>query len=257
MRFATSSIPSFRSSRRRWPACRAARSRSRCRNAGGLGSLPCAMLGPDAMRDELRRSARRRAGRSTSISSATRRRAPDADARSGLASGARSAITASSASTPTRSPPGPGARAVQRRGGRRARGIPARRRQLSFRPAVAGAAGARARAGARRSSSSATTVEEARWLEAHGVDAIIAQGLEAGGHRGMFLSDDLTTQVGTFALLPQVVEAVKRAGDRRGRHRRREGRRGRDGARRRRRAGRHGLSAVPRGDDQRRAPRRA
>ena len=57
--------------------------------------------------------------------------------------------------------------------------------------------------------SSATTVEEALWLEAHGVDAIIAQGLEAGGHRGMFLSDDLTTQVGTFALLPQIVRAVK------------------------------------------------
>jgi len=57
--------------------------------------------------------------------------------------------------------------------------------------------------------SSATTVEEARWLEAHGVDAIIAQGLEAGGHRGMFLSEDLTTQVGTFALLPQIVRTVK------------------------------------------------
>ena len=57
--------------------------------------------------------------------------------------------------------------------------------------------------------SSATTVDEARWLEANGVDAIIAQGLEAGGHRGMFLSRDLTTQVGTFALLPQVVRAVR------------------------------------------------
>ena len=57
--------------------------------------------------------------------------------------------------------------------------------------------------------SSATTVDEARWLEAHGVDAVIAQGLEAGGHRGMFLTDDLTTQVGTFSLLPQVVGTVK------------------------------------------------
>jgi len=56
---------------------------------------------------------------------------------------------------------------------------------------------------------SATTVDEALWLQAHGVDAIIAQGLEAGGHRGTFLSDDLTTQVGTFALLPQIVRAVK------------------------------------------------
>ena len=56
---------------------------------------------------------------------------------------------------------------------------------------------------------SATTVEEARFLEANGCDAIIVQGLEAGGHRGMFLSTDLATQVGLFALLPQVVDAVQ------------------------------------------------
>lgn len=56
--------------------------------------------------------------------------------------------------------------------------------------------------------SSATTVAEARWLAARGVDAVIAQGLEAGGHRGMFLTEDLTTQLGTLALLPQVVRAV-------------------------------------------------
>jgi nitronate monooxygenase len=57
--------------------------------------------------------------------------------------------------------------------------------------------------------SSATTVTEARWLEARGVDVIIAQGFEAGGHRGMFLSDDLAAQVGIFALVPQIVDAVK------------------------------------------------
>ncbi len=65
--------------------------------------------------------------------------------------------------------------------------------------------------------SSATTVEEARWLEAHGVDAVIAQGLEAGGHRGHFLdigpdtdpASALARQMGTFALLPQVVAAVR------------------------------------------------
>lgn len=56
--------------------------------------------------------------------------------------------------------------------------------------------------------SSATTVEEARWLEAHGCDAIIAQGYEAGGHRGMFLTTDTATQVGTMALVPQIVDAV-------------------------------------------------
>ena len=57
---------------------------------------------------------------------------------------------------------------------------------------------------------SATTIEEALFLEAAGVDAIIAQGLEAGGHRGHFLSDELSRQMGTFALLPQIVKAVKR-----------------------------------------------
>jgi len=57
--------------------------------------------------------------------------------------------------------------------------------------------------------SSATTVLEAQWLQMHGADAVIAQGLEAGGHRGMFLSDDLDNQSGTFALLPQVVQAVQ------------------------------------------------
>jgi nitronate monooxygenase len=57
--------------------------------------------------------------------------------------------------------------------------------------------------------SSATTVAEARWLEQRGVDAVIAQGYEAGGHRGIFLTDDIATQAGTFALIPQIVDAVR------------------------------------------------
>lgn len=57
--------------------------------------------------------------------------------------------------------------------------------------------------------SSATTIAEAKWLEAHGADVIIAQGLEAGGHRGMFLSRDVTLQMGTFSLLPNILKAVK------------------------------------------------
>ena len=57
--------------------------------------------------------------------------------------------------------------------------------------------------------SSATTVAEAVWLEQHGVDAVIAQGFEAGGHRGMFLTDNIAAQVGTFALVPQIVDNVK------------------------------------------------
>ncbi len=56
--------------------------------------------------------------------------------------------------------------------------------------------------------SSATTVAEARWLAARGCDAVIAQGCEAGGHRGMFLTDAVASQPGTVALVPQVVDAV-------------------------------------------------
>jgi nitronate monooxygenase len=56
---------------------------------------------------------------------------------------------------------------------------------------------------------SATTVAEARWLELQGCDAIIAQGFEGGGHRGMFLTENVYTQVGTMSLVPQMVDAVK------------------------------------------------
>lgn len=61
--------------------------------------------------------------------------------------------------------------------------------------------------------SSATTSEEASWLEDHGADAIIAQGADAGGHRGTFLAADpvaaLPSQIGTMSLVPQVVDAVR------------------------------------------------
>jgi nitronate monooxygenase len=57
--------------------------------------------------------------------------------------------------------------------------------------------------------SSATTAAEARYLEQRGVDAIIAQGNEAGGHRGMFLTSDVASQAGTFSLVPQIVDAVR------------------------------------------------
>lgn len=68
---------------------------------------------------------------------------------------------------------------------------------------------ARLRATGARILSSATTVEEACWLEAHGCDAVIAQGAEAGGHRGMFLATAVESQVGTFTLVPQVADAVR------------------------------------------------
>jgi nitronate monooxygenase len=67
----------------------------------------------------------------------------------------------------------------------------------------------RVRKGGAKILSSATTIDEAKWLEERGADAIIAQGVEAGGHRGMFLTDDITTQIGTFALVPQIVDAVR------------------------------------------------
>jgi nitronate monooxygenase len=71
---------------------------------------------------------------------------------------------------------------------------------------------ARIKAAGCRVMASATTVAEARWLEARGVDVVIAQGYEAGGHRGMFLASDLdaalATQSGAMALVPQIVDAV-------------------------------------------------
>lgn len=67
----------------------------------------------------------------------------------------------------------------------------------------------RARASGARIVSSATTTSEARWLEDNGCDAIIAQGAEAGGHRAMFLARHADGQPTLFALLPQVVDAVR------------------------------------------------
>ena len=116
---------------------------------------------------------------------------------------------------------------------------------------------ARVRAWGAKVLSSATTVEEARWLEARGVDAIIAQGIEAGGHRGMFLSEDLGTQVGTLALVPQVVDAVKVPVIAAGGIADATGRARRDGPGGGRRPGRDRLPALPRGDDERRPSGRA
>ena len=67
---------------------------------------------------------------------------------------------------------------------------------------------ARVKAAGAKVLSSATTVAEARWLAQRGCDAIIAMGFEAGGHRGSFLTQDMSAQPGTFALVPQVVDAV-------------------------------------------------
>jgi len=176
-------------------------------NAGGLGSLPCAMLSVDAMHNEL-----------TTIKAQTDKpfnvnffcHAPPAP------KAEREAAWRASLS-PYYKKFGIDAAAIPTGPGRAPFSAEAADVLSNFKPAVVsfhfGLPSAellgRVKAWGSKILSSATTVEEARWLEAHGVDAIIAQGLEAGGHRGMFLSEDLTTQVGTFALLPQIVRAVK------------------------------------------------
>ena len=175
-------------------------------NAGGLGSLPCAMLAPEAQRAELEK-----------IHAQTTRpynvnffchRPPEPDA-------AREA-TWRAALAPYYLEYGIDAATIPAGPGRRPFDAAAAELLAEFKPPVVSfhfglpdeTLLARVRGWGARILSSATTVDEARWLEARGVDVIIAQGLEAGGHRGIFLSEDLSTQVGTFALLPQIVRAV-------------------------------------------------
>lgn len=176
-------------------------------NAGGLGSLPCAMLSVDAMRAEL-----------AVIRAATRKPfnvnffchtppTPNTD-RQAAWRAALAPYYKEYGIDPETAPGGP-VRAPFT--------AEAARVLADFRPAVIsfqfGLPETRlldmAKGVGAKILSAATTVEEARWLEVHGVDAVIAQGLEAGGHRGNFLTGDMATQLGTFALVPQVVRAVK------------------------------------------------
>lgn len=176
-------------------------------NAGGLGSLPCAMLTPETLRSELQ-----------ALTAQTTRPwnlnffchtppVPDA-AREARWRAALAPFHAEFGIDPASIPEG---------GGRAPFSEAIADLIAPFRPPVvsfhfglpSAALIARVKGWGAKVLSSATTVEEARWLEAHGADAVIAQGLEAGGHRGLFLGDDLSTQIGTFALLPQIVQAVK------------------------------------------------
>jgi nitronate monooxygenase len=174
--------------------------------AGGLGSLPCALLGPDAMRRELA-AIRDRTSRPFNVNFFCHE-APTPDV-------AREAAWRASLARYYREF-GIDAAALPQGPGRRPFDAEAADVLEEFRPAVvsfhfglpSAELLARVRAWGAKVLSSATTVEEALWLEARGVDAVIAQGLEAGGHRGMFLSEDLTTQVGTLAMVRQVVRAV-------------------------------------------------
>jgi nitronate monooxygenase len=176
-------------------------------NAGGLGSLPCAMLSPDLMQSEL-----------TAIRAGTRKPfnvnffchgepAPD-PRREAAWRAALLPYYRELGVDPNEIPSGPA---------RASFNSEAAEVLAPFNPAVvsfhfglpSAELLARVKGWGSTILSSATTVAEARRLEERGVDAIIAQGIEAGGHRGMFLSNDLTTQVGMLALVRQIVQAVR------------------------------------------------
>lgn len=176
-------------------------------NAGGLGSLPCAMLGAEALRAELA-SIRAQTAKPFNVNFFCHH-TPVADpARETAWRQSLAPYYAEFGIDPSTIPAGPGRLPFD-----------AATADLlaAFKPPVVSfhfglpsdALLARVRSWGGKVISSATTVDEARWLEAHGADVIVAQGLEAGGHRGMFLTDELSTQVGTFALLPQIVHAVR------------------------------------------------
>jgi nitronate monooxygenase len=176
-------------------------------NAGGLGSQPCAMLGPDQIRKELQ-----------AITAATSQpynvnffvhKEPTPDpAREDAWLRLLAPYFAEYGIDPATIQAGPQ---------RLPFGDEVADVLEEFKPAVVSfhfglpsdASVRRVKSWGSKVMSSATTLDEARYLEAHGVDAIIAQGYEAGGHRGMFLTEDLNTQVGTFALVPQIVRVVK------------------------------------------------
>ncbi len=176
-------------------------------NAGGLGSLPAAALSPDALRKELA-TIRAQTDKPFNVNFFCHT-PPTPDAKREAAWHARLA--------PYYKELGVEAGTSGAGGGRAPFGPEAADVLDEFRPAVVSfhfglpspELLARVKGWGTKVLSSATTVAEAHWLEERGVDAIIAQGLEAGGHRGMFLSDDVTTQVGTLALVPQIIAAVK------------------------------------------------
>ena len=173
--------------------------------AGGLGSLPCAMLAPDALRAELEKL--RASGRPYNVNFFCHQPpAPDA-ARDAAWRAALKPYYDELGLDMATIPSGPG---------RLPFSAEAADLLEEFKPAVvsfhfglpAPELLARVKAWGAFVLSSATTVRESLWFQEHGADAVIAQGLEAGGHRGHFLSMDLSEQMGTFALLPQIMNAV-------------------------------------------------
>ncbi|MEJ7137520.1 NAD(P)H-dependent flavin oxidoreductase [Amphibiibacter pelophylacis] len=178
-----------------------------CR-AGGLGSLPAAALSPQALQAELEVMARDSGGLAWNLNFfAHTPPVPDA----GREAAWRQVLAryyAQHGIDPDRVPAGAGRSPFDEALADLAE--PFRPPVVSFHFGLPSKALlARVRGWGAKVLSSATTVDEALWLQDHGADAIIAQGLEAGGHRGHFLSHDVSAQMGTFALLPQVVRAVK------------------------------------------------
>ena len=176
-------------------------------NAGGLGSLPCAMLGADAMHEELT-TIRAQTTRPYNVNFFCHTPPVPDDAREAAWRAALAPYyaelgidAASIATAPARQP------------------FSAETANLltEFTPPVvsfhfglpSADLLARVKAWGAKVLSSATTVEEGLWLQSHGVDAVIAQGCEAGGHRAMFLSNDITTQVGTLSLVAQLVKMLR------------------------------------------------
>ena len=175
-------------------------------NAGGLGSLPCAMLSPDALRAELQ-ALRTGTDRPFNVNFFCHVPPPPDAAREAAWREALAPYFAEHGIDPATLAAGAGrapfsdaiADLVE----------PFAPPVVSFHFGLpAPALLQRVKRWGAVVMSSATTVAEARWLQDHGADVIIAQGLEAGGHRGHFLDADLSLQAGTFALLPQVVAAV-------------------------------------------------
>jgi nitronate monooxygenase len=177
-------------------------------NAGGLGSLPCAMLSPAEMRAELS-TIQLRTDRPVNVNFFCHTPAPFDAAREAAWRELLKPYYEEYGVAPVGANPANPGRAPFTED---AAGV-----LEEFRPAVvsfhfglpAPALMSRVKATGAVVLASATTLDEALWLQQRGVDAIIAQGFEAGGHRGMFLSDDPSTQVGTFALLPQIINRVK------------------------------------------------
>jgi nitronate monooxygenase len=176
-------------------------------NAGGLGSLPCALLSPDAMQAELA-AIRAGTGKPFNVNFFCHAQPAPDPRREAAWREALLPYYRELGVDPSAIPSGPGRGSFD---------FEAAEILAPFRPAVISfhfglpsvQLLTRVKTWGSVVLSSATTVAEARWLEERGADAIIAQGIEAGGHRGMFLSDDLSTQVGAVALVRQIVQAVK------------------------------------------------